>query len=82
MGELRVIGKSSTLMFGEHVEGDLRLTWRKDSAEEAARAEKTFKEYVSRGWLAIGEASGRKKQIFAFDPDLERIVLSPIMVSG
>lgn len=82
LGELLVIGKSSTVVFGERVEGELRLTWREDNAEEMARAKETFKEYLSRGWLAVGESSGIKKQIFAFDPSFDRIVLSPIMVGG
>ena len=81
LGELLVIGKSSTVAYGEHIEGELRLIWQKGNAEEA-RAAETFKEYVSRGWLAVGEASGIKKQIFAFNPSFDRIVLSPLMVGG
>ena len=82
LGELLVIGKSSTVAYGEHIEGELTLVWQKGNAEEEARAEKAFREYVNRGWLAVGEASGIKKQIFAFDPSFDRIVLSPIMVGG
>ena len=82
MGELRVIGKSSTVMVGDIVEGDLRLTWRKENEEEMAFAEKTFKEYLTKGWIAIGEAKGMKKQIFTFNPSLEKIVLAPLMMGG
>lgn len=82
MGELRIIGKSPTALAGDVVEGDLRLSWRKDNAEEVALAEKTFKDYIDKGWLAIGEISGKKTMIFAFDPDLEKIVLSPLMMGG
>ena len=82
MGELLVIGKSSTVVYGERIEEGLRLVWEKGNAEEEARASATFKEYVSRGWLAIGETSGVKKQIFTFNPSLDRIVLSPVMVGG
>lgn len=82
MGELRVIGKSSMVMFGEAVEGDLRLTWRMDNADEVALAEKTFKEYINRGWLALAETSGKKTQIFTFNPNLDKIVLAPLLMGG
>jgi hypothetical protein len=60
----------------------LKLTWREDNAKEVSIAEKAFKEYVEKGWLAIGEKSGKKTQIFTFDQNLEMIVLSPIIVGG
>ncbi len=82
LGELRIIGRSSTAAFGERIEERLKLTWREGNREEIARAEEVFKKYVGRGWLAIGETSDRKKQIFAFDPTFDRITLSPIMVGG
>ena len=41
-----------------------------------------FREYTHKGWLAIGEVRDKKVQIFSFDPDLERIVLAPIVVGG
>ena len=69
-------------MVGEVVEGDLKLTWNKDNAEEIALVERTFKEYITKGWLAIGELAGKKMQIFTFDPELEKITLSPILVGG
>lgn len=79
---MRVIGRSPTVMSGDIVEGELRLTWRKGDSEEIALAEMTFKEYIKKGWLAIGEESGKKKQIFTFNPDLEVIVLAPLMMGG
>ena len=82
MGELKIVGKSPTVVAGEVVEGELRLTWDKGNAEEVDRAEKVFKEYTEKGWLAIGEVAGKKMQIFAFNPDLERIVLTPLALGG
>ena len=82
MGELRVIGRTSTVMVGDVVKGDIRLTWRKDNAEEINIAETTFNEYIIKGWIAIGQSNGTKKQIFTFDPDLETIVLTPTLVGG
>ena len=82
VGELLIVGKKSIVMNGETVEGELKFTWRKDNAEEVALAEKTFKEYIARGWLAVGEKSGKMTQIFIFDPNFDRIVLQPIAVGG
>lgn len=82
MGELRVIGRSSTVIIGEDVQEVLRITWRDENTDEVALAEEAFKEYINKGWLAIGEASGRKKQIFTFDPNLEKITLVPLVMGG
>ena len=64
MGELRILGKSSAIMVGDVVEEELKLTWREGNLEEVALAEKTFKKYISKGWLAFGEKAGKKTQIF------------------
>ena len=82
MGELRIIGNKSAVVFGDTVTGDLRLTWRTGNVEEVALAEKTFKQYINEGWIAIGETSGRKSQIFTFNPNLEKIILAPILMGG
>ena len=82
MGELRVIGRTPIVMVGDIVEGDLKFSWRKDNAEEIALVEHIFKEYLNKGWLAIGEGSGKKKQIFTFNPDLEKITLTPLFMGG
>lgn len=82
MGELRVIGKKSTIMVGDSAEEEFRLKWRKGDDESVADAAKMFKEFVENGWLAIGEKSGRKTQIFAFDPEMDKITLAPISIGG
>jgi hypothetical protein len=82
VGELSIVGKKSMVMTGEPVEGELKFNWRNDNAEEVTLAEKTFKEYIIRGWLAVGEKSGKKTQIFIFDPNFDRIVLGPIAAGG
>jgi hypothetical protein len=69
-------------MAGDAVKGALRLTWESDNEAEIAFAEKTFKEYLRKGWVAISETSGEKKQIFTFNPNLEKIILAPIYVGG
>lgn len=82
MGELRIIGKSPTVVAGDVVEGEIRLTWNKGNVEEIERAEKIFNEYREKGWLAVGEIAGRKIQIFNFNPDLEKIILIPLELGG
>jgi len=51
MGELRVIGRSSTVMVGDIVQGEFRIIWRNDNVEEVLFAEKTFKEYIIKDGL-------------------------------
>lgn len=82
MGELRVIGSTPIVMVGDVIQGELRVTWRKEDAEEVAFAAETFQQYIIKGWLAIGEHGETKSQIFSFNPELDRITLSPIMVGG
>ena len=82
LGELRVIRKSPTGIQKDSVQDELRLTWRTGDADEIARAEETFQTYLQKGWLAIGEGPGPKKQIFTFNPDLEKIVLAPLVMGG
>ncbi len=82
MGELRVIGKSPVVMYGDAVEGELKLTWRNNDTRELDLAKKTFNEYINKGWIAVAEVCGKKMQIFAFNPDLERIILSPLTTGG
>ena len=73
---------SPTVVAGEVVEGEFEMYWDKSSAEDVRRAEDTFQEYVQKGWLATGEVDGRRRQIFRFDPDLEKIVLFPVILGG
>jgi hypothetical protein len=82
LGELKIIGKSPIIMDGDRVKGELNLTWRKDNPEEIVLAKKTFNEYLHKGWLAIGETEGKKIQIFTFNPELDKIVLTPLVVGG
>ena len=82
MGKLIVMGKSSLLMDGEPAEKTLQLFWSKHDMKQVAIAEKAFEEYTVKGWIAISEISGRRRQIFRFDPNLDEILLAPIVVGG
>jgi len=58
------------------------MSWDKYCPEEVIRAKETFREYVEKGWLATGEIDGKRKQIFSFDPNLDKIVLFPVILGG
>jgi thiamine monophosphate synthase len=83
MGELRIIGKKADLMYYEEVEGEERITWSRSSPEEVSRAEEVFKKYLMKGWIAYTATSdNRKIQVFSFNPELDEIVLVPIISGG
>lgn len=82
MGELIIYGNKAMVLSGESVEGVRRYCWTEDNQEEIAEAQKAFDEYVSRGWFALGEKKDKKKNIFRFDPTLDKITLGPIAVGG
>ena len=82
MGELKIIGISPTVVAGEVIEGEFELHWEKSNEDDVRKAAEVFQEYAQKGWLATGESNGRRKQIFSFDPDLERIVLFPVILGG
>jgi len=82
MGELRIIGQFPTVIAGEVFEGEIIFTWDKDNAEEIDKAEKTFKEYTEKGWIAIGEIAEKKMQVFAFNPIFDKIILTPLALGG
>lgn len=83
MGELRIIGKKAGLMYHEEVEGEERVTWRMEDPEEISRAEELFKKYLMKGWIAYTVTSDKRKiQIFIFNPELNEIVLVPVISGG
>jgi hypothetical protein len=80
-GKLRIIDGPSAIIENA-ADGKLVLTWSKDNVEQIALAQKTFNEYLNKGWFAIGEAAGKKTQIFTFNADLEEIVLTQFVMGG
>jgi len=83
MGVLRTIREMRTMDEGE-LKGNVSVSWHPDEADEVEAAERTFNRYLEAGWMAFAiEASeGRRVQIFAFNPELETIVLLPPMGGG
>jgi len=61
----------------------ITLSWNREDPKEAAAAEKAFREYTRRGWLAfVVGPDGRRRQVFSFDPNFERVKLIPVVEGG
>jgi len=61
----------------------ITLSWNKENPQETARAEKTFNEYIRKGYLAFTTINKNiKMQVFSFNPEWEKIQLMPIMEGG
>jgi hypothetical protein len=75
MGELQIKNISGQI--------ELKLTWNKEDGENLLLAEKMFKRCRKKGLLPIGKTLGGEwKHIFAFDPELKRIIFMPLMEGG
>jgi len=79
---MRIIGKKAALLSHDVVGEESKIVWRRDHPEEVERAAEAFRRYMLEGWIAFAERDGRKTQIFTFDPDLDEIVIAPIMLGG
>ena len=67
----------------EEKSGRVILTWDEQSPGEIDAAEKTFNEYIRKGWLAFEvTADNKKKQIFAFDTSANQIHLVRLVEGG
>jgi len=61
----------------------ITLSWNKEDPAEIASAEKMFKEYTRKGWLAFVVTTDNKtNQVFTFNPEFEKIQLVPIVEGG
>ena len=82
MGEIRIIGKKAGLFSNDVIGEETKIVWRRDDPEDVKRATEIFRKHMLEGWIAFTERDGRKTQIFTFDPDLNQIVIAPIMFGG
>lgn len=75
MGELRVMDAK---------EGDLKLIWDSENEDEVELAEKQFDAAKKKNFLAFrGKKDGSKGKLMEkFDPDAERIVMTPPVAGG
>ena len=64
--------------------GDTKVIWDAASADEVATARRTFDDLRAKGYLAYRVKKGGEKgeAIRKFDPEAERIILSPAMAGG
>lgn len=64
--------------------GDTKLIWNSGNADEAAAARKTFTDLKAKGFVAysVKKKGARGKALAAFDPDAEKIIMSPPMAGG
>ena len=68
---------------GEESVRMIMLSWNKEDPEEIASAEKTFREYARKGWLAfVVTSDDKKKQVFTFNPEFGRIQLVRLVEGG
>lgn len=74
-GQLRIMDQE---------EGDLKVIWDSEKQEEVDAAKEQFDKLIKKGYLAykVGEKGKPSTQIKKFDPDLEKIIMSPQVVGG
>ena len=82
MGEMFTL-KIMRQLTKEWVQPDeMKVSWCVDNIHEVAYAEQKFNQYITDGWIAFSDTSKRRKQIFEFNPKLERIILMPPLGGG
>lgn len=74
MGELAIMGR----------QGDLPVAWDKTKPEQVETARRMFKDLRAKGYLAftVNKEQARDQQITEFDPEAEKIILSPPLAGG
>lgn len=79
-GQMSVMGQHGT-----PGGGDTKVMWDSDNADEVAAAKKTFDDLRAKGFLAfkvVGKAGDKGEQITKFDPEAERLIMTPPMRGG
>jgi hypothetical protein len=73
-GTMSILGK----------EGDIKIAWNKNNADEVSAACATYDSFKAKGYLAFKVTAGGKQgeQIRAFTAEAEQILLVPPMVGG
>ena len=61
---------------------EMKISWDAENREEVQYAAKKFREYLNDGWMAFSDESKGRRQIFTFDPNIKRIVLTPPLGGG
>ena len=73
-GEMSILGR----------EGDTKLIWSSDNADEVEHARKTFEELTKKGFSAfnVKKLGGQGERITKFDPEAEKMILVPQFRGG
>lgn len=74
-GEMAVMGQ----------DGDTKIIWDKTKPDEVENARESFNRLRSKKYIAFrveGKNGDKGEQITEFDPNAERIILSPPLVGG
>lgn len=82
--EQDVLPEGKSCLYALDHTGDSRFMWSKDNPDEVEAAKKTFKRLLDKGYDAFKvRADGSKgEKISSFDPDAEKIIMSPRLVGG
>jgi len=74
MGEMRIMG----------AEGDIKTIWDCEKPDEVKAARKQFEELTDKGYIAFSvKKNGEKNEkISKFDPELEKMILVPLVRGG
>jgi len=73
-GEMRIMG----------IQGDLKVIWDSDKTDEVESARKQFNELTGKNYIAFSvKKDGEKNEkISKFDPNLEKMILVPMLKGG
>lgn len=73
-GELIILDRS----------GDMKLIWSADKAAEIETAREMFEKMKKKGYLAytVNKKHEKGEVIRSFDPDVEKIIMTPAMQGG
>jgi hypothetical protein len=73
-GEMRIMGK----------EGDLKVIWDSEKTDEVKAARRQFEELTGKNYIAFSvKKDGEKNEkISKFDPELEKMILVPMVKGG
>ena len=82
MGVMKTVKILRQLLDDWTLPDEMSVTWHVDNSREVAYAAAQFRAYLADGWLAFSEDRQGRRQIFTFNPKLERIVLLPPLGGG
>lgn len=82
--EEEVLPEGMSCLYNLDHTGDSRFMWSKDNPDEVSAAKATFQKLKDKGYSAYKvKSDGTKGELIqTFDPDAEKIIMSPRMVGG